>query len=284
MNKPPKISVKHFLNKKAKGDQTLHPIYYYITIKRRTITKPSGIGYATESDFENGKFNAQTNKEVEELTAICSKFIDDYENNSVDKCLSGFYTKEYITRRNYNSQDEFVNGLNMYIELYMQPFLGLLTGTIDGEIKAALNEKLVKTFNCRAFATSIDWSDLGIKKQHETDLNQIAQNAKTALLFFERIQFLRSEPETLFCFDNVEDTDLLRSMYIIAKISTIIQQWQYSPTMIDYYNGNLLAELTAALNSPKNSTPENYRFIDNYKPLTTITADHLRAVLNSFIL
>ena len=283
MNKPPKISVKHFLNKKAKGDQTLHPIYYYITIKRRTITKPSAIGYATESDFESGKYNAQMNKEVEELTAICEKYIADEENNCVNKSLSEFYTKEYITRRNYNSQDDFVNGLNMYIELYMQPFVELLTGAIEGEIKAALNEKFVKLFNCRAFAQSINWSDLGIKEQHETDLNQIAQNVKTALLFFEQIQFLRSEPETLFCFDNVADEDLLRSMYIIAKISTIIQQWQYKPTMIDYYNGNLLADLTAALNNPKNSTPENYRFIDNYKPIGTITADHLRAILDSFI-
>lgn len=285
MNRPPKISVKHFLNKKAKG-QSIFPIYYYITIKRRTITKPSCIGYSTETDFESGKYNAQINKEVEELTAICEKFISDFDNGKIERGLLEYSTLGYQAgkRRGFNSKDDFTNGLNMYIEAYTQPFVDFLNECINAEIICEFVDKFKQRFNCEAFIPTAQFKISGFTEENERELQTASQHSKLAR-FFEIVNFWgkrgtdEEKEQTLFCFDNIENEPLKSTMYIIGQINIIVRQWEHAPTLLDYYRNNLLDILAKAIIKTTAET-EKQNFIAKYKPQQPITKDLIHKAID----
>jgi hypothetical protein len=154
MEKSPKISVMHYLNKKVKpmlttyldsGRQILaYPIYYYITIKRKTIHKPSNIGdYCSENDF-NGNNNpviTDMKNEVKTITKICELFLSDYERGKGNTQI------KLLSNRGFTAKDEFINGLNSYIEYYSTSITFPLDEYIDNKADKYLFEKVLNVLD-----------------------------------------------------------------------------------------------------------------------------------------
>lgn len=140
----PKINIKHYLNKKLKSGNPDdgYSVYYYITIKRRTILKPSIIGIVKEADFESGKYNEATEKERNLIKKVAEKYLDDLDNNRVNLQIKD------LVDRGFNSKDEFVNGLNSYISYYYdKDIISILKEHQQKEIIKAIIRKLETTFD-----------------------------------------------------------------------------------------------------------------------------------------
>lgn len=147
----PKINIKHYLNKKLKSGnpEDGYSVYYYITIKRRTILKPSIIGIVKEADFESGKYNEETEKERNLIKKVAEKYLDDLDNNRVNLQIKDF------ADRGFNSKDEFVNGLNSYISYYYdKDIISILKDHQKKEIIKAIIRKFEETFD---FSPLKDW-------------------------------------------------------------------------------------------------------------------------------
>lgn len=138
-----KISVKHYLNKKVKPSYEFHKdglieayrLYYYITVRRKTIHKPSIIGIdMTEDVFEGREWN--DNRRVQ---YGCME-LNDLLNAESDliKSIVGLYEREYeegkvktayrgLADRKFASKDEYINDLNAYIDFYSKSVLELIS-------------------------------------------------------------------------------------------------------------------------------------------------------------
>lgn len=127
-----KISVAYYLNKRfkpiidTKGVEK-YPLYYYITIRRRTINKPFDIGdekeeplYLSEKEFDQFNKSVSAQNASTTIIKICEIFIKDHENNNINNTL------KLIAKRGFNSKDEFTNALNSYIAFYSQQISDLL--------------------------------------------------------------------------------------------------------------------------------------------------------------
>jgi len=152
-----KISVKHYLNKKIKaseepffGDEPEYPVYYYITVNRKTIHKPSHIHvYLSDKLFETGvtPFGIGTNTnelmktEARMITKACELFLEDHEAGRVEKRY------RLLFRRGFAAKDEFINGLNSYIEFYTQSLYYLVSDYARKEIGEYFREKILSAFD-----------------------------------------------------------------------------------------------------------------------------------------
>jgi hypothetical protein len=167
-----KISVKHYLNKKVKpsddpefaddpeyADLPEYPIYYYITINRKTIHKPSKIHICLNDKlFSKGVTRMGMGNTIElmkyeskMITKACELFLKDYETGKVNS--------KYIllSRRGFKAKDIFVNGLNSYIEFYTQSIYTLVCDYTRKEINSYLVNKLEKALDlsmCKKGAVS----------------------------------------------------------------------------------------------------------------------------------
>lgn len=141
-----KISVKYYLNKGVKpiistnisGEQIeLYPIYYYITIRRKTIHKPSRLKfYVAEQSFLEEITYYQRNPYIDLFPAgKALKEMIDYEANLI-KGIAEIFEKDYtegnvkvayqnLAQRGFKSKDEYTNNLNAYIEFYLEPIKSL---------------------------------------------------------------------------------------------------------------------------------------------------------------
>lgn len=114
MKQYPKISVTHFF-KKSKGDTEIGYIYYYITIKRRTILKVAMIKHSlTKEEFESGIYKEAMELEEKMIIKVCELYLDDLENGRVNHDIKD------LADRNFKAKDEFTNGLNSYISYYYE--------------------------------------------------------------------------------------------------------------------------------------------------------------------
>ena len=161
MERKSKISVTHYLNKKvkplpknkaefyneSKDKEYLpeYPIYYYITIKRKTIHKPSVIHtYLPDNLFEKniqvsqGFLQDLIKAERNIITKIADIFLTDYEAGRVEKRY------RYLFGRGFNAKDEFINGLNSYIAFYTQCLYSLASGYSRKEIKDFMLNRMLK--------------------------------------------------------------------------------------------------------------------------------------------
>lgn len=142
-----KISVKYYLNKGVKPIQQkslggelveLYPLYYYITIRRKTIHKPSKLKfYLSEASFIDGMAVQDKRVPYIELSPNGKQLqgMLDYETNLI-KGIAEIYEKDYtegnvkvayqnLAQRGFNSKDAYTNNLNAYIEFYTEPVKSL---------------------------------------------------------------------------------------------------------------------------------------------------------------
>lgn len=154
MKQYPKISVTHFLNKKIKREITVrdtiifeYGVYYYITIKRRTILKPSAIKhYALELEFENKIYEEYFEKEKKIITSICELYLNDWEENKVNHDIKD------LANREFKAKDDFTNGLNSYISYYYDKnIIELLENYQKPIIKDALLKKIEEIIDYSMF-------------------------------------------------------------------------------------------------------------------------------------
>lgn len=142
MKQYPKISVTHFF-KKLKADPENGCIYYYITIKRRTILKPSLIPYLLNNEqFESGIYKEAMKKESDLITKVCELYIDDLENGKVNHDIKD------LADRDFKAKDEFTNGLNSYISYYYEKDIrDLLESELKRTAKEAVSKRLETLFD-----------------------------------------------------------------------------------------------------------------------------------------
>lgn len=138
-----KISVKYYLNKgvkpileKSLGGELveLYPLYYYITVRRKTIHKPSKLKfYLTEQSFLDGVVVTDkrvpyielfpTGKELQDMidyeTNLIKGIVEIYEKDCTEGSVKVAY--QSLAQRGFNSKDEYTNNLNAYIEFYTEP-------------------------------------------------------------------------------------------------------------------------------------------------------------------
>lgn len=142
MKQYPKISVTHFF-KKYKGDTESGSIYYYITIKRRTILKVGMIPHSlTKEEFESGLYKEATEVEKKMIIKVCELYLDDLENGKVNHDIKD------LADRDFKAKDEFINGLNSYISYYYETdFKNIVTDTLKRTSIEALTKRLATLFD-----------------------------------------------------------------------------------------------------------------------------------------
>ncbi|MCQ2301992.1 MAG: hypothetical protein MJZ94_05135 [Bacteroidales bacterium] len=188
MKQYPKISVTHFL-KKSKGDTEKGILYYYITIKRRTILKPSKIPYLlSNEEFENRVCKDAMEKERDLIVRVCELYIDDLENGKIK------YDIKELADRNFKAKDEFTNGLNSYISYYYEKDIrDLLEDSLERKAKETISKRLEELFDLSMFDKRAKAKIYKTFKQMETD--------KQLLFYYKN---LKEEDLAVFClWDNL---------------------------------------------------------------------------------
>ena len=142
MKQYPKISVTHFF-KKYKGDTETGSIYYYITIKRRTILKVGMIPHTlTKEEFESGLYKEAMELEQKMIIRVCELYLDDLENGKVNHEIKD------LADRDFKAKDEFINGLNSYISYYYETDLKeIVTNTLKKTSLEAFTKRLATLFD-----------------------------------------------------------------------------------------------------------------------------------------
>ena len=161
MKQFPKISIKHYLNKKLKtgSPEDGYSVYYYITIKRRTIIKPSivFVDFVKENEFEDSFTQKLIEREHELITKVCELYLTDLENGKVNKDI------KLLADREFNSKDEFVNGLNSYISYYYEKdVLKLLDSYQISTIRETIFERLESVFDLSMFDI---WDKIALERE-----------------------------------------------------------------------------------------------------------------------
>lgn len=235
-----KISVKHYLNKKVKPiienenstEEKKYPIYFYITINRKTIHKPSIIvKYFTESEFEDSNFSDNKigslreflRNEVQTITAICEKFSIEYENGKTNDVV------RYLTKRGFEAKDEFINGLNSYIAFYSQSIGYYLHLYTEQQIKNCLFEKLEKTFDLSMFDCPQKMVNFSLNTDKDDDY----------MTFYENN--LDRKTLKLYCFREI----LSELEFLKGGI------YGYGLTLIEWINGTAQDYISENINSPQ---------------------------------
>lgn len=161
MKQFPKISIKHYLNKKLKtgSPEDGYSVYYYITIKRRTIIKPSivFVDFVKEDEFEDSFTQKLIEREHDLITKVCELYLTDLDNGKVNKDI------RLIVDRDFNSKDEFVNGLNSYISYYYEKnVLELLDNYQISTIRKTIFERIESVFDLSMFDF---WDKLAFERE-----------------------------------------------------------------------------------------------------------------------
>lgn len=147
-----KISIKHYLNKNVKPYKAInpqsgeevekYPLYYYITVRRKTIHKPSRIDvYLTEEELElyrsteGENINTWIRNEESEILGIVKMYEEDVESNSVKSVL------RLLSSRGFNSKDEYTNNLNAYIDYYGVPIQELVYESAQDKVLELCDKK-----------------------------------------------------------------------------------------------------------------------------------------------
>lgn len=160
-----KISVKYYLNKNVNpvyiGRERVeaYPLYYYITVRRKTIHKPSdiliylpiGTNLETGELAEADKIGVRASvdmwggmervlecikQESERVIGIVDIFEKDYEAKSVKSAY------RMLSNRSFNSKDEYTNDLNAYIEFYREDLESLSTRDAKEQFKVVFDENI----------------------------------------------------------------------------------------------------------------------------------------------
>lgn len=147
-----KITVKHYLNKRLKpeidGNRKYYPLYVSITVNQRNIRKRSAIYLTdfTEKEFENKKSEAylpfadRLDYEINLLKHITEKFVDDYNNNRLNKdIISHWFNRN-------KSKDKFINLLNIYIDYYSHSMFNSIEYSLKLLIREEIFVKLQNVF------------------------------------------------------------------------------------------------------------------------------------------
>ncbi len=178
------ISVKHFLKKNIKpiaessknGEMVLkYPLYYYITIKRHTITRVSASGkYFSEEEFNNGERGGKAFKTIEDekkiITDICKRYLNDIEKGKdiakgINKLGKDFY------RNTRKTEDDFLWFLNGYIQCYSSDIMEILTNKLKNEINDFVINKQKEIFDL----SNIDISKIGIFETRSLTSTELAK-------------------------------------------------------------------------------------------------------------
>lgn len=256
-----KITVKHYLNKRIKEDDEplfceppAYPIYYYITVNRRTINKPSGLALSLDDKtFEKGgifpgvgNLKEVIKNERDIITKICELFITDYESGNVKTSY------RYISSRGFTAKDEFINGLNSYIAFYTQSLFDLVYNYYDQEIPNYLISKLE--------------SSLGLSKF----------DYKYSLLKINiTLGSLSSNRMIMFYKTNLDQEHF--NLYFTARclhscLGSSSMQYGYDLPLIEWTNGDLKSLIFKTLSKKNNTAQEdlfkaqefNKDFFDSY--------------------
>lgn len=148
-----KISLRYYLNKntkakKVKTDRGANArgfgLYYYITIRRKTIHKPSILGvFLSREMLETRRGGTELKGELlgvamdyeEDVTKrILALYEEDYERKAVRKAMLR------LGGRAYNSTDVYTNYLNAYIEYYATPLEALIRAEAENAIERTAEE------------------------------------------------------------------------------------------------------------------------------------------------
>lgn len=180
MKQYPKISVTHFFKKMKSGDPENGILYYYITIKRRTILKPSKIPYLlSNEEFENGVCKEAMEKERDLIIRVCELYIDDLESGKIK------YDIKELADRDFKAKDEFINGLNSYISYYYEKDIrDLLEASLKRTAKETISKRLETLF----------------------DLSMIDKRAKAKI--YKTFTQIENDEQLLFYYKNLKDDDL----------------------------------------------------------------------------
>lgn len=146
--KPSKISVTHYLNKRVKpvmeespleGEEGVmlenYPLYYYVTIRRRTIHRAS-ITELMLSERDSIESIRGVQKEAETIKSICAMYLNDLERNKVDK--------DIIENINPKTKDRFVAELNAYIKYWTGSVATELWKLFHFEVKPSISKKYAR--------------------------------------------------------------------------------------------------------------------------------------------
>lgn len=161
-----KITIKHYLNKRVKpeyNDSTnneYYPINYSITVNRKTTYRQSRIFNTYSNELFNN--DIELKEAIKKETDLLNRIIDIYLFDFEKKQLRNEY--EIFSNKNYNSTDEMLNQINIYIDYYTKCVFSIVCDYVDREIEAHLRTKIQKQF------------DLSMLSDYEKDIISINVN------------------------------------------------------------------------------------------------------------
>ncbi len=256
-----KISVKHYLNKKVKpnfendGVTPEYPIYYYITVNRKTIHKPSNIiDIYSEDMFSKGcdimgvgNLHDLIRRESNMIAKICEIFISDYDN----KCVKTEY--QTLFSRGFTSKDEFINGLNSYISYYSQSIYSICIEYTRDKINRYLTQKIENCFDTSMLETSNTFGTPPINRYRGLGVSVSTENMSSS----KRLEFLTK---------NLDDQHL--TLYHIERwlhecLAQTNMKYGYDLPLIEWINGDLQNDVYSII-SKKTKSPLQRPTKDHY--------------------
>lgn len=158
------ISVTHYINRKVKprkfpmengwtpgslleyiaqgplDNETTYALYYYISIKRQTIHKPSLIEMPVNPEnFNSEKIIKATRQEAEDIIYACYQYLlDEAAQTAEANCK--VIAHEILSDRKFAAKNPFVNGLNIYVAYFLLDFGNL----VDDVIRATIYQNIAK--------------------------------------------------------------------------------------------------------------------------------------------
>lgn len=254
--KPSKISVTHYPNLRVKPDIVeleeevleLYPVYYYITIKRRTIHRVSltGIGVEKPEDIERCE---ELKAEARIIKGVCKMYLDDLDNNSVNQ--------DIIEDINPKTKDRFVAELNAYIKYWTDSVAIDLWKIFHSRVKYSIVEKMESV---------LTWRGLSEEEQMRMTIS-IGLNVGE---FLERGDYIFLENNT-----EGEDRELLYAWYLIEFLD------RYSvlePLQLTRYTLEKEIKIEAILEGIQKNREEIKRWFGSEK-LASITREECTRII-----
>lgn len=143
-----KITVKHYLNKNLKStEDSEFPVYVSITTNSTNIKRKSGstgclLLPLSEEDLKDKQVKRHIAYEKDLYTRIITLLLNDYDNNSLDTSFLYF-----LSKKGYNSKDEFINMLNSYIDFYSFSIYNAIDNYCTKKIEQEIYTKISALFN-----------------------------------------------------------------------------------------------------------------------------------------